>query len=134
VIRGSLLPLAAGVLILSTAVVLAWDPTLLERIVQPPALIRAALVGGSVTLGLLLLGRALVRIDESRRPDADRDLGTMVRGIRLTFLAVAVFAAAAGWALGHPLPLIVALVIAGVDVVETSFLLVVANTRRGDRR
>jgi hypothetical protein len=45
------------------------------------------------------------------------------------FLAVAAFAAAAGWALGHPLPLVVALVIAGVDVLETSFLLLVVNLR-----
>ena len=48
-----------------------------------------------------------------------------IRGVRLAFLAVAAFAAAAGWALGSPLPLIVALVIAGIDVVETSFMLLV---------
>jgi hypothetical protein len=31
--------------------------------------------------------------------------------------------------LGHPLPIVVALVIAGVDVIETSFLLLVARAR-----
>jgi hypothetical protein len=51
----------------------------------------------------------------------------MVRGVRLAFLAVAAFAAATGWILGHPLPLIVGLVIAGIDVVETSFLLLAAR-------
>ena len=54
----------------------------------------------------------------------------MVRGIRLSFLAVAAFAAAAGWVLAHPLPIVVALIIAGVDVIETSFLLLVVTVRR----
>jgi hypothetical protein len=53
----------------------------------------------------------------------------MIRAVRLVFLAVAAFAAAAGWLIGHPLPLVVALVIAGVDVLETSFLLVVVALR-----
>ena len=53
----------------------------------------------------------------------------MVRGVRLVFLAAAAFAAASGWILGEPLPLVIALVIAGVDVVETSFLLLVATRR-----
>jgi len=56
----------------------------------------------------------------------------MIRGVRLVFLAVAALAAGAGWILGHPLPLVVALVIAGVDVLETSFLLLVVNIRSRD--
>jgi len=133
VTRASGIPFTAGLVILVAAIVLGWDAALLERIVQPPAIVRAALVGGSITLGLALLGRSLVQIDESRRPDADRDLATMVRGIRLAFLALAAFAAASGWALGHPLPLVIALIIAGIDIVETSFLLLVAATRRDGR-
>jgi hypothetical protein len=54
----------------------------------------------------------------------------MVRGVRLVFLAAAALTAAAGWILGEALPLVIALVIAGVDVVETSFLLLVATARR----
>jgi hypothetical protein len=61
---------------------------------------------------------------------SDADLGVMVRGVRLVFLAAASFTAAAGWLLAEPLPLVIALVIAGVDVVETSFLLLVATARR----
>jgi hypothetical protein len=53
----------------------------------------------------------------------------MIRGVRFVFLAVAALAAASGWLLGHPLPLVVALVIAGVDVLETSFLLIVVGLR-----
>lgn len=67
-----------------------------------------------------------------RSAEADRsaDLPTMIRGVRLDFLAVAAFAAAVGWLVGHPLPIVVALIIAGVDVVETSFLLLVVSVRR----
>jgi len=54
-------------------------------------------------------------------------VATMIRGVRFAFLAVAALAAAAGWFVGQPVLLIVALVIAGVDVVETTFLLIVAR-------
>jgi hypothetical protein len=58
------------------------------------------------------------------------DVPGLIRAVRLAFLAVAAFAAAAGWALAHPLPLIVAAVIAGIDVIETSFLLLVVGRGR----
>jgi hypothetical protein len=114
-------------------------PGLVETIARPAPIVRAALAGGSIVLGGRLLLSALRRIDRSVRRDvgdagttrlSDADLGLLVRGVRLVFLAAAAFAAASGWVLGQPLPLIVALVIAGVDVVETSFLLLVAG--RGD--
>ena len=92
----------------------------------PPAIVRAALVGGSVAIGVVLLSRSLARMSEGTS-----DVPALIRGVRLAFLAVAAFAAAAGWGLGHPLPLLVALVIAGIDVVETSFLLVVVGPDRG---
>ncbi len=56
------------------------------------------------------------------------DVPGLVRGVRYLFLAVAAGAAGAGWLLGEALPLVVALVIAGVDVVETSLLLLVVGT------
>ena len=70
----------------------------------------------------------LTRSLSTRRGRGARRPG-LIRGVRLVFLAVAAFAAAAGWALGHPLPLVVALVIAGIDVIETSFLLLVVGRR-----
>ena len=63
-------------------------------------------------------------------PDRPRGITEMIRGVRQVFLAVAAFAAASGWLIGHPLPLIVALVIAGVDVLETTFLLIVVSLHR----
>ena len=102
-----------------------------------PPLVRAGLVGGCVAIGLALLARAVAMMAEGR-PDvvpataATRDVGPMIRGVRLAFLAVAAFAAAGAFLVGHPLLLVVSLVIAGVDVVETSFLLLVARTHHGD--
>jgi hypothetical protein len=77
----------------------------------------------SVILAVWLLLRAG---DLMRSTGTARDL---IRGVRLSFLAVAAFAAAAGWAFGSALPIVAALVIAGVDVLETSFLLLVTAVR-----
>jgi hypothetical protein len=99
----------------------------LRAIAAPPPIVRAGLAGFAIVLGARLLLGAIARIDRSIR--AETDLGTLVRGVRLVFLAAAAFTAAGGWILGEPLPLVIALVIAGVDVVETSFLLLVASRR-----
>jgi hypothetical protein len=135
----ALVALTAGILALVVGTAFGWDSRLVDAIVSPPALVRAALVAASVLLGGWLLLRAVVRIGgtqpeaahSDRAPSSGaRDLGGLVRAVRLVFLAVAAFVAAGGWMLGSALPLIVALVIAGVDVVETSFLLIVVGPRR----
>jgi len=137
--------LIGGALAIAAGTALGWDATALTTVVTPPPLIRAALVGGSAALGVVLLLSALNRLAADEPPDPgvvrgpaggdlDRPRGIteMIRGVRQVFLAVAAFAAASGWLIGHPLPLVVALVIAGVDVLETTFLLfVVALHRRG---
>ena len=141
--------LVAGAGAIAAGTALGWDASSLTALVTPPAAIRAALVGGSAAIGIWLLAAALSRLagdapdssdrsDSARPAGADepierrRDIGSMIRGVRLVFLAVAAFAAGAGWLLGHPLPLVVALVIAGVDVLETSFLLLVVTIRARD--
>jgi hypothetical protein len=137
---GRLVWLIAGAGAIAAGTALGWDAAALTTFVTPPVLLRAALVGGSVAIGIWLLTGALGllatdRVDppgsgESGPADGSRrDIASMIRGVRLVFLAVAAFAAGAGWLLGHPLPLVVALVIAGVDVLETSFLLLVVNLR-----
>jgi hypothetical protein len=107
------------------ATVVGWNEGLLDSLVTPPAIVRAALVGGSVALGLVLLTRSVARLADA----GEGDVPGLIRAVRLAFLAVAALAAAAGWALGHPLPLIIAAVIAGIDVLETSFLLLVVGRR-----
>lgn len=131
------LALVAGVVAIAAAMVAGLAPGLLETIAGPPTVVRAALAGAAVVLAAWLLLSAVRRIDGAIRRDApdgrmsDPDLGTLVRGVRLVFLAAASFTAAAGWILAEPLPFVAALVIAGVDVVETSFLLLVASRRGG---
>lgn len=117
-------PLLAGLAALVVGTAFGWNAGLLQDLVAPPALVRAALVGGTAWLGLEMLRRALLGL---RNRD---DLTALVRGVRFVFLAVSAFAVGAGWLLANPLPLIVALVIAGVDVVETSLLLIVVGARR----
>jgi len=129
------MPLVLGVAALVIGTAFGWDARLLDAIVTLPALLRAVLTAAAVVVGFALLARSVARIGEGRADPAaatgQPNLPLMVRGVRLAFLAVAAFAAAAGWLLGHPLPIVIALVIAGVDVIETSFLLLVVRTRRG---
>jgi hypothetical protein len=131
------LALVGGIAAIVLAMVVGLAPDLLALIAAPPPVIRAVLAGGAMVVGGRLLVAAVRRIDASIRREGEpggrisnADLGVLVRGVRLVFLAAASFTAAAGWILGEPLPLVVALVIAGVDVVETSFLLLVGTSRR----
>jgi len=129
-VRLNLVALAAGVAAVLAASVIGGAGPLLDAVVSPPIVVRAALVGVSAVVALALLGRALAALGGGDAPE--RDMTTMIRGVRLAFLAVAAIAASAGWFVGHPLLLVVALVIAGVDVVETTFLLIVARRHRID--
>lgn len=101
-----------------------------------PPLLRASLTGIAVAIGLALLARSVAMLEASR-PDGSttaetRDVRGLIRAVRLAFLAVAAFAAAGAFLVGHALLLVVAVVIAAVDVIETTFLLVVARTHRRD--
>jgi hypothetical protein len=119
--------LTAGIAAVVVATLLgSGDGSGLAALAQPPDVIRAVLVGGSVAVGLALLTRSVARLADA----GTDDVPGLIRAVRLAFLAVAAFAAAAGWALGHPLPFVIAGVIAGIDVIETSILLVVVAGRR----
>jgi hypothetical protein len=121
--------LGLGLLAVAAATVVGSSADTLAAVVQPPAIIRAALVGASVALAFYCLTRGLARLAVGTD-----DVPGLVRGVRWVFLAVAALAAAAGWGLGNALPLIVALVIAGIDVVETSFLLLVVGAGAVSRK
>ena len=121
---GPVLALAAGALALVAGTAMGWNSTIVDAVVTPPSLVRAALVAASVLFTLWAFRRGIVRISEGRDP-AGGGHAAMIRGVRFVFLGLAGLSAAAGWLLGHPLPLIVALVIAAIDVVETTFLLLV---------
>jgi hypothetical protein len=121
--------LGLGVLAVVAATLAGTNGTTLDAIVHPPPLIRAALVGASVLIALVCMSRGLTRLAVGTE-----DVPGLVRGVRWIFLAVAALAAGAGWVVGNALPLVVALVIAGIDVIETSFLLLVVGTDRVNRR
>jgi hypothetical protein len=126
---GAIAAIGLGGLAVVAATVAGMNGTVLDAIVHPPPLIRAALVGASAALAVMLLARALGRL-----AGGATDVPGLIRGVRLVFLAVAAAAAGIGWVLADPLPLIVALVIAGIDVVETSFLLLVVASREVNQR
>jgi hypothetical protein len=126
-----LVPLGLGLLALVVGTAFGWDRRLVDAVVTPPAAVRAALVAVAVVAAIWLLTAGLRRIgarDDAAAP-AQTNLPGMIRGVRLVFLGVAAFAAAVGWVVGHPLPLVIAFIIGGVDVVETSFLLLVVRRR-----
>ena len=121
----AIVALALGAFAVVAATVIGANADALDAIVHPPPVIRAALVGAAAGISVVLLSRGLTRLAGGRD-----DVPGLIRGVRLVFLAVAAAAAGLGWVLGDALPLIVALVIAGIDVVETSFLLLVVASGR----
>lgn len=101
-----------------------------------PPIVRALLVGLSVATAFLLLGRAVTMLaagspEAAATTPGGRDIRSMIRGVRLVFLAVAAFAAAGAWLVGQEVLLVVAVIIAAIDVIETTFLLLVARTHHG---
>ena len=121
--RRDALSLLLGVLALVAGTAAGWSETVNALLVSPPPLVRVLLGTGAALVGAVLVQRSADRLGASREP------AELVRGVRIVFLAVAAFAAAVGWFLGSPLPIVAALVIAGVDVVETTFLLLVTAVR-----
>lgn len=121
--KRGLLFLILGLTVIACATVLGATPGSAALIVAPPPFVRALLGVAALLMGLVLVLRAAERLG------ADPEPRSMIRGVRLVFLAVAAFAAAGGWFIGSPLPVVAGLVIAGVDVAETSFLMLVTAGR-----
>jgi len=127
--RGALVAVGIGVLAVLGATIAGMNGAFLDALVHPIPIVRAGLVGVSAGLAVILLTRGLTRLSEGRT-----DVPGMIRGVRLVFLALAAASAGMAWILADPLPLIVALVIAGIDVLETSFLLLVVASGQVNRK
>ena len=123
-------PLVVGLLALGVATAFGWNGDLVAALISPPPIVRLALAIASLIGAAMLLGAAVGRMES--RTDQGGHLVSMLRGIRLAFLALAALAVGLGWALGNALPFVVALVIAGIDVIETSFLLIVVRRASAD--
>lgn len=96
-------------------------------ILEPPFPAGLLLGVAAGILGIVVVLRAIARIGPART-----DARELIRAVRLLFVAVGLFAAAAGWIVGSALPIVVGLVIVGIDVIETSFLLIITAARRDD--
>jgi hypothetical protein len=89
----------------------------------------------------LLLGIAafivavLIVLAAADRMRADADARGLIRAVRLMFVAVGLFAIAVGWFIGSPVPVVAGIVITAIDLVETSFMLLVttAKSAAGDQ-
>jgi hypothetical protein len=123
--RAAGLALAGGLVAVVLATIVGWDAPLVGLLVAPPPVVRFLLAAAALLVGLVLVMRAAERLGEAPPPPQ------AIRAIRLVFLAVGAFAAAIGWLVGSAVPIVAAIVIGGVDVVETSFLLLVTS-RPGD--
>ena len=122
----ALVALGLGGMAVVVATAAGQEARWVDVLVTPPAPVRAVLVGLAAGIGTVLLTRSLARLADA----GTDDVPGLIRAVRLAFLAVAAFAAAVGWGVAHPLPLVLAAVIAGIDVLETSFLLLVVASRR----
>ncbi|HJP90064.1 MAG TPA: hypothetical protein VJ850_13595, partial [Candidatus Limnocylindrales bacterium] len=92
------LAIIAGLVAVLVAMATGLIPDLLDTIAKPAPVVRAVLAGGALVIGGRLLFAALRRINASfERGEngeveiSDADLGVMVRGVRLVFLAAAAF-------------------------------------------
>jgi hypothetical protein len=117
-----LLIVGLGAVLLAMA---AGRSDLLGAVLTPAFPARILLGVAAAVIGVVVLLRSADRLG------TERDARGLVRAIRLIFVSVGAFAAAAGWLIGSPVPIIAGLVIVGVDLLETSFLLVVTAAREG---
>ncbi len=119
--------LLGGALALLAVVTVAGRGDLLGTILEPPPAVAIPLAIASVIVGLVLVSRAAQQVGA-----AAGDPRRLIRGIRLVILGLAAFAAAAGWFLGSAMPVVAAIVIGAVDVIETTALLLVTRPGRDD--
>lgn len=114
------LVLVAGVGLALASVALEVD--LGRLLLEPPSPVGWLFAAATTLVGGVVLLRAMARVGAGR--DDAREL---IRAVRLLFVAVGCFAAAAGWAIGSALPIIAGLIIIAIDVLETTFLLLVTG-------
>jgi len=137
--------LAVGVLALVLGTLAGWSGPFANAVLSPAPLVRVMLAAAAFLLGIAWLAQALGRLstpspaspdmhdpDPAPRPPGGPHPAVLIRAVRLAFLAVAAFAAAFGWLVGQAVPVVLALIVAGVDVVETTFLLLVVVARGSD--
>ena len=127
-LRSNAATLVIGLIALAVGTLAGWSDAFARVVLAPPPILRLLLSGAAFLLGIAWLLQALARLSGAPAPPL------LVRGVRYVFLAVAAFAATIGWLVGQAVPVVIALVVAGIDVLETTFLLIVLATRGPDQR
>ncbi len=127
-LRSNAATLVIGLLALAVGTVAGWSDAFARAVLAPPPILRLLLSAAAFLLGIAWLLQALERLSGDPEPPV------LVRGVRYVFPAVAAFAAAIGWFVGQAVPVVIALVVAGIDVLETTFLLIVLVARGPDQR
>lgn len=126
VLQGNAFPLVLGLVALALATATGWQHALERLVLSPEPIVRAVLALACLVAALATFARSVDLLHAGGGPVA------VVRGVRLSFVAIAFTAAAAGYALDFALAVVLGLVIGGVDVVETTLLLAVILARRPD--
>jgi hypothetical protein len=121
--RRQVLMLGLGIAAIGVAM-LAGQSDVVSLLFEPP--MPASLLLGTAA-AVLAVGIGLRAADQLG--DRAGDARELIRAVRLLFLAVGVAAIAAGWLIGSPVPVVAGLVIAGIDMLETTFLLLVTTAR-----
>ncbi len=119
---GALIALLLGAAAIAAAMI-AGRTDILALALQPPPPVGWLLGAAAALVGIVLLLRSADQVGTAAEP------AELIRAIRIVFLSVAAFGVAAGWFIGSPVPIVAGLVIAGVDVLETTFLLIVTRSR-----
>jgi hypothetical protein len=96
----------------------------MELLLQPPRIVGVMLGAAAALIALVVVLRATEQMRTSQG-----DPRELIRAVRLLFLAVGVGAVSARWFIGSPVPIVAGLVIIGIDVLETTFLLLVTAAR-----
>jgi hypothetical protein len=105
------------------AVTVSGRSDLFTTVLSPPMPARLLLGIAAFIVALLVV---LAAADRMR---TDKDPRGLIRAIRLMFVAVGLFAVAVGWFIGSPVPVVAGIVITAIDLLETSFLLLVTQAR-----
>ena len=119
-----MLVLGVGAVVLASV---AGGTGVLGRILEPPFPLGLLLAAAAAILGFVVLLRAAGHAGAARE-----DARELIRAVRLIFVAVGCLAAAVGWIIGSGVPIIAGLIIVGIDVIETTFLLLVTASRSTD--
>jgi hypothetical protein len=114
--------LAIGV-VLVALISVSGRSDLLATLLSPPMPARLMLGIAAFIVAVLVVLAAADRIR------TDTDARGLIRGVRLMFVAVGLFSIAAGWFIGSPVPVVAGIVITAIDLLETSFLLLVTTAK-----